>query len=57
MGELAYELEGEAGELVLLDELVQIHGEQFERDTNVIAEGEGLIAVDIVVRVFLVLLA
>ncbi len=34
--ELAHELQAEALELVLLDQLVQVHAEQLERDANVV---------------------
>ena len=57
MGKLAHQLQREAGKLVLLDQLVQVHREQLERDANVIAEGERLVAVYDVVCVLLVLLA
>ncbi len=57
VGELADELQREAGELVLLDELVEIHAQELERDAYVIAEGEGLDHVYDVQGVLLVLLA
>ena len=56
MGKLAHEREAEALELVLLDELVEIHAEQFEGEADVVAEGEVVYEVDDVVRVFSVLL-
>jgi len=40
MGKLADEAETEAVKLVLLDELVEVHREQFERDADVLAECE-----------------
>jgi len=55
--ELAHELQTEALEVVLLDELVQIDAEQFEGDAHVAAEGERVEHVDDVHGVVLVLLA
>lgn len=55
--ELAHQLEAEALELVLLDELVQIDGQQLERDAHVRAEREVVVHVDDVHGIVLVLLA
>ena len=57
MGKLAHQLQREAGKLVLLDQLVQVHRQQLERDAYVIAEGERLVAVYDIECVLLVLLA
>lgn len=57
MRKLAHELQTEALEVVLLDELVQIDAEQFEGDAHVAAEGERVEHVDDVHGVVLVLLA
>ena len=54
--ELADELEAEPLELVLLDELVEVDGEELEGDAGVVAEREVVEEVDDVVRVVLVLL-
>jgi hypothetical protein len=40
MGKFANKLKGEAGEFVLFDEFIQIHGKEFKRDTNMVAERE-----------------
>ena len=55
--ELAHQLQREALELVLLDELVQVYAEQLEGEAGVAAEGEVVVQVDDVVRVVFVLLA
>ncbi len=57
MCELAHQLQREALELVLLDELVQVDAEQLEGQAGVVAEVEVVVQVDDVVRVVLVLLA
>lgn len=56
VGELANQRQAEALELVLLDELVEVHAEQLERHADVVAEGEVLQHVDDVHGVVLVLL-
>lgn len=53
--ELAHEQQREALELVLLDQLVQVHREQLERDAHVRAEREVLEQVHHVVRAVAVL--
>ena len=57
MGKFANKLKGEAGEFVLFDEFIQIHGKEFKRDTNMVAEREWLVAVYDIVGVLLVLFA
>ena len=56
VGELPDQREAEALELVLLDELVQIHAEQLEGHADVVSEGEVLQHVDDVHARVLVLL-
>ena len=57
VSELPDQLEAEPLKLVLLDQLIQVDGEQLEGDAGVGAEGEVVIHVDDVERVVLVLLA
>jgi len=54
---LADQSQAEPLELVLLDQFVQVHGQKFEGDADVVAEGKRLDHVDDVVYVVLVLLA
>lgn len=56
VGELPDQREAEALELVLLDELVEVHAEQLEGHADVVAEGEVLQHVDDVHARVLVLL-
>jgi len=56
VGELPNQLQGEALELVLLDQLVEVDGEKLEGDAGVAPEAEVVIHVDDVERVVLVLL-
>lgn len=56
VGELPDQREAEALELVLLDELVQVHAQQLEGHADVVAEGEVLQHVDDVHARVLVLL-
>lgn len=56
VGELPNQLQREALELVLLDQLVEVDGEKLEGDAGVAPEAEVVIHVDDVERVVLVLL-
>ena len=56
MSELPDQLEAEPLKLVLLDQLIQVDGEQLEGDAGVGAEGEVVVHVDDVESVVLVLL-
>lgn len=56
VGELPNQLQGEALELVLLDQLIEVDGEKLEGDAGVAPEAEVVIHVDDVERVVLVLL-
>lgn len=56
MGELSNQRQAEALELILLDELIEVHAQQLECHADVVAEGEILQHVDDVHGVVLVLL-
>ena len=56
MGKLADQLETESLKLVLLDQFVQVDGQQFEGDAHVIAEDKTVVQVNNVHLVVLVLL-
>lgn len=55
MRELADELQREPLELVLLDQLVQVNGQQFESDASVVPKRERIEHVDDVHRIIFVL--
>ena len=56
VGELAHELKTETLKLVFLNEFVEVHGEEFESDADMIPEHETVQHVNDVVRIFFVLL-
>lgn len=56
MGKLADQLQAEALELILLDQLIQVDGEQLEGDADVVAEDEAIVQVNDVHLIVLVLL-
>lgn len=56
VGKLADQLEAEPLELILLNEFVEVDGEELKRDANVIAEDEAVMEVDDVHLIVLVLL-
>ena len=56
MGKFAHQLQTEALKLVLLYQLVEVDGEEFERDADVVAEDEAIVQVDHIHLVVLILL-